>query len=242
MAVEAHVSRHDAPEIVLEVTHHDAIIITVVLSALGTGVCAILLALPLVAAAAPTAPGFSVTLLDGGTFDSRTLLGKTVLVLRFQASWCKVCGREAASFNRVAERYRARGVQALAIHVQDTAADARRFIQKHGITYPVALDPKLRIGNRFGVTGTPYTIVINRRGEVAARLGGVSAPTRLPKVLEPLVANPVAQLAPPPHFTARLATVAPHGAPPSLSSHRRGLTRRGRERRRRAWSGACRPG
>jgi cytochrome c biogenesis protein CcmG, thiol:disulfide interchange protein DsbE len=151
-------------------------------------VSAILLSLPGPAAAAPAAPGISVKLLDGGTFDSRDLLdGKTVLVLRFQASWCKVCAREAASFNRLAERYREHGVQTLAIHVQDTAADARRFIQQHGITYPVALDPKLRIGNRFGVTGTPYTIVVNQRGEVASRLVGASAPTRLPKVLDLLV-------------------------------------------------------
>ena len=44
------------------------------------------------AAAPPAAPAVRMPLLKGGeTFDSRALIGKKVLVLRFQASWCKTC-------------------------------------------------------------------------------------------------------------------------------------------------------
>ena len=43
------------------------------------------------AAAPPAAPAVNMPLLRGGeTFDSRALIGKKVLVLRFQASWCKL--------------------------------------------------------------------------------------------------------------------------------------------------------
>ena len=50
-----------------------------------------------VAAAPPAAPAVRVTVLqDGSTFDSRSLIGKKVLVLRFQASWCKACAAQAA--------------------------------------------------------------------------------------------------------------------------------------------------
>ncbi|MBI3635815.1 MAG: TlpA family protein disulfide reductase [Candidatus Rokubacteria bacterium] len=137
------------------------------------------------AAAAPAAPGFSVKLLDSNrTIDSRDLIGKKVVVLRFQASWCKPCVQESAALSRVADRYRARGVEMLALHVQDTAADARRFVRANRVSYPVTLDPRLVIGNRFGVTGTPYTVVIDRKGEIIARIAGVSAPTRLPKILD----------------------------------------------------------
>ena len=56
------------------------------------------LALAAPAAAAPAAPAFSFTELDGsGHFDSRALLGKRVMVIRFQASWCKICNQEAAA-------------------------------------------------------------------------------------------------------------------------------------------------
>jgi peroxiredoxin len=145
----------------------------------------LLVLLPVMAGAEPSASGFRVKLLDSrATFDLGDHLGKHVVVLRFQASWCKPCLRESVGLARVAERYRSRGVELLAFHVQDTATDARRWIAKNNVRYPVALDPKLTIGNRFGVKGTPYTIVIDKKGEIVARIVGQSAVTRLPKILD----------------------------------------------------------
>ena len=140
------------------------------------------------AAAAPAAPGFKARLLDGkASLDSRDLIGRKVLVLRFQASWCKPCMKESAALAQVAERYRGRGVEVLAIHVQDTAADAQRFVREQKVTYPIALDPKLTVGNRFGFKGTPYTVIVDKKGEMVARIHGVSAVARLPKILDGLV-------------------------------------------------------
>jgi peroxiredoxin len=136
---------------------------------------------------APAAPGFKVRLLDGGSIDSRDLIGKKILVLRFQASYCPPCARESAALGRVAERYKDRGVQVLAIHVQDTIPDTRNFVRTHKVTYPVALDPRLTIGNRYGFKGTPYTVIVDRRGEMVARIHGVSAVSRLPRTLDELL-------------------------------------------------------
>ena len=132
----------------------------------------------------PTAPGFRVPVLDSArVIDSRELTGK-VMVIRFQASYCRVCARESAAFGRLVDRYRRRGVEFLAVHVQDTLADTRRFVRTHKIDYPVALDPRLVIGNQFGFKGTPYTVVVDRRGAMVARLRGESAVARLPRVLD----------------------------------------------------------
>jgi len=155
----------------------------------GTALIAIIvLALASGAAAAPAAPGFRVRLLDSGrTVDSRELIGKKVLVLRFQASYCRPCARESAGLARLAARYRARDVELLAIHVQDTAADARSFMRTNRVGYPVALDPRLTMGNQFGFKGTPYTVVVDRKGEIVARIVGQSAVTKLPAILEALL-------------------------------------------------------
>jgi peroxiredoxin len=150
-------------------------------------VLAALLSLTSPLAAAPAAPGFKVRLLDGRTLDSRDLIGKKLLVLRFQASYCKPCVRESAALGRLAERYRERGVEVLAVHVQDTAADVRKFMRANKVSYPVALDPRLTIGNRYGFKGTPYTVVVDRQGELVARLHGVSVVTRLPRLLDDLL-------------------------------------------------------
>jgi peroxiredoxin len=141
-----------------------------------------------VAAAAPAAPGFRVRLLDSGRIvDSRELIGKKILVLRFQASYCRPCARESAGLARLADRYRARHVELLAIHVQDTATDARAFVRANRVGYPVALDPRLTMGNQYGFPGTPYTVVVDRRGEIVARIAGESAVTRLPRILDDLL-------------------------------------------------------
>lgn len=146
----------------------------------------LLLAAP--AAAAPAAPVFTITRLDGaGAFDSRSHIGKHVLVVRFQASWCKVCNEEAPGIERVYRKYKASGVELVAVQVQDTEADARQFLQANKATYPAGLDPRLKIANRFGFRGTPYTVVINKRGEMVARIHGRADEARIARVLDPLV-------------------------------------------------------
>src|SRR5205085_2681713 len=108
-------------------------------------------------AAEPAAPGFRVKLFDSRvTFDSREEIGKRVVVVRFQTSYCKPCGRESAALSRLVDRYRPRGVEFIALHVQDTAPDVRRFIRSHRVGYRVALDPRLSIGNTFGFKGAPF--------------------------------------------------------------------------------------
>jgi len=149
----------------------------------------LLLAAAMPAAAAPAAPPFRVKQVDGArTFDSRDMLGKKVIVLRFQASYCKPCVKESAALSRLTERYGPRGVEVIAVHVQDTGTDVRRFIQTQKPGYAIALDPKLFVGNRYGVKGTPYTVVIDKKGEIVARLTGESAPSKLPRILDDALA------------------------------------------------------
>jgi peroxiredoxin len=148
---------------------------------------ALLLCLAAPALAAPAAPGFKVQTLDGRTIDSLEMIGKKVVVLRFQTSYCKPCAKESAALGKVAERYRARDVEVLAVHVQDTVNDTRKFMKTNKVTYPVALDPRLSLGNKFGFKGTPYTVVIDKKGEMVVRQHGEGAVSRLPKTLDALL-------------------------------------------------------
>lgn len=163
-----------------------------------------LLLAPAFAGAAPSAPAFTVTLLDGtGHFDSRAHIGKHVLVVRFQASWCKVCNEEAEMIERVYRKYRPSGVELVSVQVQDTEADARHFLQANKASYPAGLDPRLKIANRFGFRGTPYTVVIDKRGEIVSKIHGRSDEARLTRALDPLVKRPPGPKAPPPKAPAR---------------------------------------
>ncbi|HKC96413.1 MAG TPA: TlpA disulfide reductase family protein, partial [Methylomirabilota bacterium] len=81
----------------------------------------------------------------------------------------------------------AQDVEMVALHVQDTQTDVRNFIRRNKVNYPVALDPKLTIGNTFGFKATPYTVVIDQKGEMVARILGPGALPRLPRILDDLM-------------------------------------------------------
>ena len=135
---------------------------------------ALVLVLAAPAAAAPdtpAAPAFSARLLDEKrTLDSRALIGKKVVVLRFQGSWCKVCTAQAGEIQRLAEKYGPREVEVIGVHVNDTAADARAWRRRYKQTYPSALDPGARIATRFGFKRAPYTVVIDKKEEGAIKV------------------------------------------------------------------------
>ena len=157
----------------------------------------ITLAMQAPAAAAPAAPAVRVPLLKGGeTFDSRALIGKKVLVLRFQASWCKTCAAQAAGLERVYERYRDRDVEVLALHVDDPEPNARAFLKTHRAGYAAALDPGLRVANRFGFKRAPYTVIINKRGEIATRLDATADEARLRAAIDAALKPPPRRGAP----------------------------------------------
>jgi peroxiredoxin len=175
-----------------------AIILCVVMRVLAAAALAFLALWPAPAAAAPpAAPAVRMPLLKGGeTFDSRALIGKKVLVLRFQASWCKTCAAQAAGLQRVYDRYKGRGVELLAIHVDDPERDARAFLEAHHATYAGALDPSFRVANRFGLKRVPYTVIVNKRGEIAARLDATADETRLAAAIDAALKPPARRKAP----------------------------------------------
>lgn len=152
----------------------------------------LVLAVPEPAWTAETAPAFTLRLLEGTkAFDSRAYLGKKLLVVRFQASWCKVCAREGPAFERNYRKYRRRGVEFVAVQLQDDAQDARKFLKAHRASYPAGLDPDLRIADRFGVTQPPHMVVISKKGEIVSRRAGPMSEAELAKLLDRLLTPPV---------------------------------------------------
>lgn len=146
-------------------------------------------AAPRSVAAAPAAPPLAARLLDGDEFDSRALIGKKVMVLRFQGSWCKTCTAQAAGMQRLAAKYRDRDVELIGIHVNDTPAEARAWRRRYRQTYPAILDTGARLATRFGFKRAPYTVVIDKQGEMVARITGTADEARIAKILDGVLAK-----------------------------------------------------
>src|SRR5215212_692427 len=91
-----------------------------------------------------------------------------VVVLNFWASWCDPCRAESPLLQRWHERLDKRGATVLGVDVQDVSGDARDFVAKYGLTYPMLRDGPGDVRDEYGILGLPETFVIDPRGRVAA--------------------------------------------------------------------------
>jgi cytochrome c biogenesis protein CcmG, thiol:disulfide interchange protein DsbE len=116
------------------------------------------------------APGFALRRLNGtGTLRLASLRGKAV-VINFWASWCGPCKSEAPVLEKLWQEYRGKGVVFVGVDSNDASGDALRFMNAHGITYPVVSDKNgLVAANRYDVADLPVTYFVDRRGRLVGR-------------------------------------------------------------------------
>jgi cytochrome c biogenesis protein CcmG/thiol:disulfide interchange protein DsbE len=121
---------------------------------------------------------FDLERVDGnGKVELASLKGK-VVVLNFMASWCVACGQEAPEIERLWRQYRSKGVVILGVDTVDASEDARAFVRKHKLTYPVVRSIGYSLWGPYGLTGVPETRVIERNGRYGKTqfYGAVSGP------------------------------------------------------------------
>ena len=120
----------------------------------------------------PPAPALDLARLDApGRTSLRSLRGK-VVVLNYWASWCPPCRGESPVLERWQKRIASRGGTVLGIDVLDVNSDARAFVRRYGLSYPILHDGDGGSRKRFDVVGQPETIFIDRRGRIAATVRG----------------------------------------------------------------------
>ncbi len=130
-------------------------------------------ALPRPASAAPAkAPVFSLLTVDGRQLSSASLAGRPYIV-NFFASWCPPCRAEIPDMVRVQKEWAPKGFTFVGIAVNERLPDVRAFMQRNGITYPVAMATPALVGSfsrhiEGGITGIPTTFVVDAGGNVVA--------------------------------------------------------------------------
>jgi thiol-disulfide isomerase/thioredoxin len=124
------------------------------------------------------APAVSGTSLTG---QHLTLAGYRghIVVLNFWGSWCGPCRQEAPSLGALARYFQLAGVKFLGVDIQDTPSAGIAFLRTFRIGYPSLNDPNDEIALEFHgtvpPTAIPSTLLIDRSGDIAARVvGGVT--------------------------------------------------------------------
>ena len=133
-------------------------------------------------------PEFAMKDLDGELRNIKEWDGKIVLV-NFWATWCPPCLKEMPYFVELQIEYGEQGFQIIGIAIDDEDA-VRAFADDMDINYPImageldTIDLARRYGNRIG--GLPYSVVINRKGEITDTITGELDKIRAEKILKKL--------------------------------------------------------
>ena len=133
------------------------------------------------------APNFTLKTLAGGDFTLRTQLGK-VVVMNVWASWCAPCRAEAPELQEAWQKADQKKVQFVGLDTRDSNASAQNFVDRYGITYPQAIDTEARVQLLFRETlpaqAIPSTLIVDAKGNVAARILGVTTQAALRSVID----------------------------------------------------------
>ena len=121
------------------------------------------------------APAFEVTTLDGRTISLASLKGKVVIV-DFWATWCPPCRQEIPHFVELYKTYAPR-LEILGIATDDEGKEVvAPFVEKHAVSYPVALDDGTLAEAFGGIRALPTTFVIDPQGRIVKKYLGYQEP------------------------------------------------------------------
>lgn len=131
--------------------------------------------------------------LSGATLDGKNLTiakGK-ILVVNIWASWCAPCRAEAPTLAALANKYRSQGVDFLGVLTRDSEVAARAFQKRFNIPYPTLIDDSVLLGFRdtLSANAIPSTLILDKKGYVAARISGEITVASLSKLIEKIEAE-----------------------------------------------------
>ena len=128
--------------------------------------------------AANADPLFAATL--AGTDDKPVALESfrgQPLIVNFWARWCAPCRVEIPELAKAQDTYRKRGLLVLGIGLEDKADSVRDFMKAYEMNYTVLLarDKGIALMQALGNSraGLPFTVAIDRTGEIVASKLGV---------------------------------------------------------------------
>jgi DsbE subfamily thiol:disulfide oxidoreductase len=117
------------------------------------------------------ADDFELQSLTGGKAKLSSYRGRVVF-LNFWATWCPPCRAEMPSMERLNKLLRDRGLEIVAVDLQEPKDTVQKFVRDNGFAFTVLLDAQGDVGGAWGAQSIPTTYLIDRKGSILARSVG----------------------------------------------------------------------
>ena len=121
--------------------------------------------------AATPAPELKARDMNGAPKTLADYRGKVVL-LNFWASWCPPCLREMPSMERLRLKMEGRPLEIVALASAESSDDAKIFLSKMKLGFPILLDPDGSNTKRWKVFALPTSFLLDAKGRVRYVLTG----------------------------------------------------------------------
>jgi len=134
--------------------------------------------------------------LDGTPIRLADLRGKVVWV-NFWASWCPPCQFETPNVRSLDQRYRDRGLEVVAIQVQQTVEAGREYAARYELEYRIGADVTGDFFHLYRGFALPTQFFIDAEGRIRQIVNGPLTEERAASIVEALLPPAPTSSAPP---------------------------------------------
>jgi len=135
------------------------------------------------------APELDVRLLSGKLLKAKELRGKVVVNVIW-ATWSPAARMELREVQRVYRDLRDKGLEVVALSIDENPGEVREFWRKREYSFPVAMRSDAFFDHYGRVSTTPMFYIVDRQGTLRHRVAGTIGTEKLEALLKPLLAEP----------------------------------------------------
>ena len=117
---------------------------------------------------ASTAPDFTAETLDGTEIVLSEALKKGPVYIDFWTTWCKPCQMALPKLDELSQKYGEAGFTLITVASDDqkTVSNVKPHVKSRGWKFPVIVDSKREIGNKYNVRNYPTSFLIAPDGKI----------------------------------------------------------------------------
>jgi thiol-disulfide isomerase/thioredoxin len=114
-----------------------------------------------------TAPAAAVETLDGKAANLSQFIGKKPVLMEFWATWCPNCKELEPTMQAMNTKYGSKiAFVGVAVSVNQNPALARKYVDKHKLTWTQLYDTKGTATEAYDVPATSYVVLVDKNGKV----------------------------------------------------------------------------